>query len=161
MEGKSSMTPAIHITPTPEGFRVTMKRLTRDNFGDAIDTLKRSVPPNLREFEPDSKTWFVSTAGRTYLDAWLGHMSVAHSASVEWLSTDETSSDAHEHARKPHKPAKVDAYTTLYLLPDAPVEVVKAAYKALAVLHHPDKPTGDTRRMQEIVAAYKQLSPAA
>ncbi len=154
MEGKSSMTPAIHITPTPEGFRVTMKRLTRDNFGDAIDTLKRSVPPNLREFEPDSKTWFVSTAGRTYLDAWLGHMSVAHSASVEWLSTDETSSDTHERA---HPPAKVDAYTTLYLLPDAPVEVVRAAYKALAIKHHPDL-GGDVRAMQNINAAYKQLA---
>ena len=35
-----------------------------------------------------------------------------------------------------------DAFAVLHLLPSAPLEVVKAAYKALALLHHPDHHPG-------------------
>jgi hypothetical protein len=31
-----------------------------------------------------------------------------------------------------------DPYEALYLLPSAPIEVVRATYRALAMLHHPD-----------------------
>jgi hypothetical protein len=154
------MTPTIIITSTPEGYILKFSKMSRDNFGDAIDTLKRTVPPHQRAYAAESKTWFVSTAGRTYLDAWLGHMRVAHGASVEWVAGDETSSDAHERAHKPHTPAKADPFATLHLLPSAPPEVVKAAYRALSLKHHPDL-GGDVRAMQTINAAYRQLSPAA
>jgi curved DNA-binding protein CbpA len=42
-------------------------------------------------------------------------------------------------------------------LPSAPPEVVKAAYRALAVLNHPDK-GGETEVMQRINAAYRRLA---
>ena len=48
------------------------------------------------------------------------------------------------------------AWGALYLMPGAPPEVVKAAYRALAQLYHPDK-GGDTARMQEINAAMEEL----
>ncbi|HXG65593.1 MAG TPA: hypothetical protein VNO70_10830 [Blastocatellia bacterium] len=41
------------------------------------------------------------------------------------------------------------AYQTLHLLPSAPVEVVQAARKARAKLHHPDL-GGDAERMKAI-----------
>ncbi len=82
-------------------------------------------------------------------------MRAAHSAVIEWVATD--TSDEKERPPKPHAPAKVDAYTTLYLLPDAPAEVVRAAYKALAMKHHPDH-GGDMVTMQTINAAYRQLA---
>lgn len=44
----------------------------------------------------------------------------------------------------------------LYLAPGAPWEVVQAAYRALAGLHHPDR-GGDTAKMQEINEAYEAL----
>jgi curved DNA-binding protein CbpA len=50
-----------------------------------------------------------------------------------------------------------DPYVTLHLLPSAPPEVVKAAYKALAVLNHPDK-GGETEVMQRINDAYRRLA---
>lgn len=43
-------------------------------------------------------------------------------------------------------------FSTLHLLPDAPIEVIDAVYKALVKLHHPDR-GGDTRRMQAVNAA--------
>lgn len=47
-------------------------------------------------------------------------------------------------------------HATLFLLPNAPIEVVKAAHRALAQLHHPDV-GGDSERMAEINAAYDEL----
>jgi curved DNA-binding protein len=39
----------------------------------------------------------------------------------------------------------------------APPEVIQAAYKAMARIHHPDT-GGDTKRMAEINTAYETLS---
>ncbi len=50
----------------------------------------------------------------------------------------------------------VEAYTTLHLLPDAPVELIKAAYRCLAKLNHPDR-GGDEKAMQRINEAYAVL----
>ena len=50
-------------------------------------------------------------------------------------------------------------WSTLHLRPGAPVEVVEAAYRALALLYHPDR-GGDTDRMQEINAAIEGLRRA-
>lgn len=47
-------------------------------------------------------------------------------------------------------------YDTLHLLPSAPWEVVKAAYKALAIIHHPDH-DGDAEVFREVTDAYKDL----
>lgn len=58
-----------------------------------------------------------------------------------------------------------DYYAILGVLPSAEDIVVRAAYKALAQRHHPDKWAGENaeaeRRMQEINQAYAILSDAA
>lgn len=48
------------------------------------------------------------------------------------------------------------AYATLYLLPEAPPEVVKAAYRALAQIYHPDR-GGDPAKMAAVNAAVKEI----
>ncbi len=153
------MTPTIIITSTPEGYLLTMKRLTRDNFSDAIASLKRAVPPHLREYEPTSKQWFVSDLARTQLDRWLGHLYVSYGVEAEWITPDDAS-DTHERPRKPHTPAKVDAYAALCLTPEAPAELVKSAFKIMARVSHPDL-GGSHEAMLKVNAAFKQLSPAA
>lgn len=45
-------------------------------------------------------------------------------------------------------------YAALHLLPSAPLPVVKAAYRALARLHHPDH-GGSSREMAAITRAYQ------
>lgn len=47
-------------------------------------------------------------------------------------------------------------HATLYVLPNAPKEVIRAAYRALATIHHPDA-GGDSERMIEINKAYAAL----
>jgi hypothetical protein len=44
----------------------------------------------------------------------------------------------------------------LYVTEDAPPEVIKASYRALCLLHHPDK-GGKIETMQKINAAYEKL----
>lgn len=42
-----------------------------------------------------------------------------------------------------------------YFPPSLGVSEIKALYKTLAKINHPDKPGGDAKRMQEINAEYK------
>ena len=48
-------------------------------------------------------------------------------------------------------------HATLYLLPDAPMEVVKASYRALARIYHPDNPGGDEAKMKELNDAVEEI----
>lgn len=149
------MTPTIIIAESAGGFLLTLKRMTRETFAPAIDALKRTVPPSSRSFEPDTKQWFVAFAAEPQMRAWLGYMTTAHAATIEFAAQDN--GDEYERAYKPHK-ANLDPFEVLHLLPSAPPEVVRAAYKALAVKLHPDKPTGDTVAMQRLNAAYSQIA---
>jgi hypothetical protein len=54
---------------------------------------------------------------------------------------------------------KKTEWETLYLIPNAPLEVVKAAYRALAMLHHPDR-GGDIETMAKINSAYDKIVKA-
>lgn len=55
--------------------------------------------------------------------------------------------------------APTSAFLTLYVTGNAPKEVIKAAYRALAQMHHPDS-GGDTETMARINAAYQELQKA-
>ena len=55
-------------------------------------------------------------------------------------------------------PAANEPWVTLHLQPTAPPELVRAAFKTLAQLHHPDKPGGDTSKMQAVNNAYLTLT---
>ncbi len=48
-------------------------------------------------------------------------------------------------------------FTTLHLLPSAPPELVKAAYKTLAKIYHPDV-QGDSAKMIEINRAFEIIT---
>lgn len=50
-----------------------------------------------------------------------------------------------------------NAYSTLFLLDNAPVELVRSAYKTLAMLYHPDR-GGDQERMKAVNKAYEEIT---
>jgi curved DNA-binding protein CbpA len=52
--------------------------------------------------------------------------------------------------------SKGSAYDVLHLKPDAPPEVVAAAYKALAFKHHPDR-GGDEEEMKRINDSHDRI----
>jgi len=130
-----------------------------DTFKMLIEALKDYVPACHRVYVPDRKTWRVDADAHDELHGWLADARSTFSARIEWISGEaDADPDAEWTPPKRARPTLVDPYTTLWLLPGAPPELVRAAFKCLATLHHPDKPGGDTEAMQRINDAYRRFS---
>jgi hypothetical protein len=118
-------------------------RITFDYDPVLVAAIKANVPGRLRAYDPTSRAWHIAP------NAWSIIERVA-------LRSGYRIDNAHTAPRRTAADG-VEEYNTLHLLPSAPPEVVAAAYRALAKLHHPDA-GGDTATMQRINTAYKRLS---
>ena len=123
-----------------------------------LDTLKSFVNPCYRYYDPGTRKWVVGEPATESFRHWLSYARATFGAQVQWIGETYEDPEAEWTPPKP-KPKAGDPYQTLHLLPSAPPEVVKAAYKALATLHHPDK-GGETEVMQRINDAYGRLLAA-
>ncbi len=132
----------------PEAFRACVAEL-------------KTLPAYLRRYDPTTRHWYIAAEAYGHLEDFLATARVFHNADVR---REDKSKRTHHQSRErqpgtPRTPPG-DPYQTLHLLPSAPLEVVKAAYRALAVLTHPDH-GGDVAEMQRINAAYERLSQLA
>ncbi len=134
-----------------DDFHVKLSAGDKSLFALALESFKNSIPPYQRSYNPQTREWFVDAGASLSLERWFSSCRKHYSAVVEF---DGDPGGEVPHAEKP-KPS--DPYATLHLLPSAPPEVVKAAYRALSMIHHPDK-GGDTRAMQKVNEAYRQLA---
>lgn len=57
--------------------------------------------------------------------------------------------------------AERDAYAVLQVHPEADLDVIQAAYRALARQYHPDGSTPDIDRMREVNGAYERIKTEA
>jgi hypothetical protein len=139
----------IKITNAADGYGVKISTPDRDAFAFAIDELKNVVPSNCRTYDPTKKFWTITDSSS--LDDWLYELRRVYDVSADY--------NGEQPNNPPPRPPQSLAtpYKTLHLLPDAPPEVVKAAYKALARIYHPDL-RGDTAKMVEINRAYETLT---
>ncbi len=157
----------ITITASQATFEVRVKSVDQDAFYLVINDLKQRVPSHLRTYNLAFRSWFIKRQAAHYLCEWIEQARDAFDASVEgdpgpwtrgcrpdWQSTYEYD-DGESYS--PPRPKSIDPYQTLHLLPSAPPEVVRAAYKALAMKHHPDH-GGDVGAMQRINDAYRRLA---
>ncbi len=110
-----------------------------------VAELKRVVPAWLRSYDPDSRTWTVD--GRYVHLVYHVLAQVFGDVDVEGSRTGPA-----DRGGDPREAALV----VLHLRPIAPPELVDAAYKCLARLHHPDR-GGSTLTMQAINAAAEQI----
>lgn len=148
--------------PRGGGFCIKLKSNDAGMFKLCVETLKSFVPSPLRSYDPTSSQWVVVESATDRVHRWLGYASTNLHAQVEWLSSggdDEPGEGWTPPPRpKPPKQSKEDeAFNALHLQNSAPPELIKAAYRVMALLHHPDK-GGDEAKMKAINAAYKQLS---
>ncbi len=127
-------------------------------FKALIEALKNFVPPVYRRYEPTTRKWVVGEPAAESFRHWLSYARATFGAQVQWIGETYEDPEA-EWTPPPPKPKAVDPYVTLHLLPSAPPEVVKAAYRALAVLNHPDK-GGDEEKMKRLNEAYGRLLAA-
>jgi DnaJ-domain-containing protein 1 len=148
------MTTKIIITRDADDLLITMKSADKETFAAGIAALKENIAPGARTFDGDTKQWRITAKGRAGFDGWLAYMRASHKAAIEWT-------DGRAEKPRERTPSTADAYAVLYLAPGAPPQVVKAAYRELAKLHHPDTSRGETAKMQVINEAYERLRFAA
>jgi hypothetical protein len=139
----------ISITETNICLEVYL-RGPRFQFDEALNALKHEILPPYRRFNPEHRCWSIDLECRTELERWARRMRYELGASVVF---DRKHPPSNQLTTNPLG----DAYATLYLLPTAPPELVKAAYRCLALMHHPDR-GGQTETMQQINNAYARLA---
>src|SRR5262249_15791626 len=112
-----------------------------------IEDLKRRIPSDYRKYSAEAKAWRINS--RFYMADWLSGVKEWEGVEVEW----ETAGERRPYPAPPQTPralpARDAALVTLHLLPSGPPELIRAAHKALAFIHHPDR-GGDLERMKSI-----------
>jgi len=115
-----------------------------------VDALKATVPGYARRYDPTAKSWTITPA---YAQVAARLM---HDAFPDVETVDAATPPPFDRGR----PARDDPWATLHLLPSAPPELITAAHRCLAKLHHPDA-GGSTATMQLINAAADRVREAS
>jgi hypothetical protein len=123
---------------------------------DFVDQLKM-IPARWRAWDAAGKCWTVrSPYHRQAVDLAAQHFQLEFvKPAMEETPRPRTETHSSEHCLSVVRTIWPE-HATLYLLPGAPPELVKSAYRCLALLHHPDH-GGDTETMKTINAAYEKL----
>lgn len=117
----------------------------------------KGVPVAYRSYDPQTRTWTISVPyADLILDRFLRHFPHATVHVYQAGHTNTTPPPT------PPRPLHLDPYEVLHLRPSAPPELVEAAARALAKIHHPDlKPehekTSATAAMARINRAAEDL----
>lgn len=129
------------------------------SFWVAVEELKDSVPARHRRWDPSRKLWHFQSAARPAAMAWVQRW-----FTLEQRIFRDQPFDRWESARPgstesgPPPDPRAAAFAALHLLPSAPAPLVKAAYRCLSQLHHPDHQGGDTAQMTRLNLAYETLT---
>lgn len=121
--------------------------LAFDYSPQMVQAIKDNIPSRSRRWCPERKVWWFQAGMLSSIEA----LARAHCGSVQYV-TDRGDGEAQL------VPAdQAAAFKALHLLPSAPDEVVRAAYRAMCKLHHPDA-GGTTREMQRVNEAFGVLA---
>ena len=137
-----------------DGWYVKFKTDEDYDFEMILGALKSYVPLHYRYFDQNLKRWHITQSSHDSFRRWLKYVRRSHQAQIEWQEEGSGSQAGNFEASQ--RTITDDAYAALHLRPGAPPELVKAAYRVLAQLNHPDH-GGDTHTMQKINAAYELL----
>ena len=103
------------------------------------DEMKKSIPAKKRVWDNNDKCWYII---RDQFDK-LSHLMDKHYDETILLDF-------------PPQDVSHDAWSKLFLIPGAPLDVVQAVYKTLCKTYHPDK-GGSTLKMQELNTAHGEI----
>lgn len=130
----------------PWAWALRIERLDADVFDDFINLLKINVPSRLRKWDATEKRWLFQSECLGAVERLLQMHGITYGVEGEQSDT----------GRHRQLMDRTQAAAELYLLPNAPAEVVTAVYRTLCKVHHPDT-GGDTAAMQRINAAMEVL----
>jgi len=100
---------------------------------DFIADLKGHIPLHGRRWTPEGKFWWI---GAAYVDL-AARLAEGYFA-VDHIDAPRADQQRAYTAPPPPRPLHPDPFATLHLLPSAPPELIEAAARTLAKLHHPD-----------------------
>lgn len=110
-----------------------------------INELKIQIPSCYRRWISDKRAWEITIIYEATI------LRIFAKYSIPYIKIPQT-------IKKSSQPTDIPSeYRTLYLLPNAPREVVKASFRALSLLHHPDMQGGNAKRFREIKGAYDKI----
>jgi len=151
----------VAVKKTFDGYHVKLKSSDPTDFNNAIGTLKSYIHASARTYDPQARQWHVDADAETEFDRWLTYLVTVLGARIEWQHDAAKEERQRQHQWPPagyrKQPTREELLKRLHLLPDAPPELIKAAYKTLAMKFHPDH-GGDTARMQELNEAFRLLA---
>jgi hypothetical protein len=120
----------------------------RVTFFAVADAIKARIPAYARTYDPRAKAWCIETY-------WLHELYDVLPELRDHLNGRARTRRAEPPPCALQVPPEVaEAFVALHLLPTAPRQVVQAAYRALAQLHHPDA-GGNHQAMVAVNAAYE------
>jgi hypothetical protein len=138
----------IKITTTDSGCGVKIFAADSNAFTYAVSELKGIIPFAFRNYDPTKKIWLIRDW--RCLDEWISELRSVYTVETEY-------DDEQPSRPPPPNQSLTSPFATLHLLPTAPPEVVKASYKALARIYHPDA-KGSHDKMIQINLAFETLS---
>lgn len=125
-----------------------------------IEDFKILVPWRERNWDPDRKVWFVETR-------WLFEVLDLMDTFFSWVmfNMDDQTLTGHTVKQRaqytppkpPPGPSVPEPYRILMVAPTAPPEVIKAAYRALCQMRHPDR-GGTHEEMVTLNRAFEEIS---
>jgi hypothetical protein len=116
---------------------------------DFLRDLKAEVSHFARSWNKTRKLWIIE---ETYVPVAL-EIAKRYFRGVEL----NRRAEQHQHTHSEQHYRSDNVHAVLHLLPTAPSELVKAAYRALSMLYHPDR-GGDVQKMQALYAAYEKIT---
>lgn len=119
-----------------------------------VDDIKSIIPRDFRKWDKDNRVWLVHVSElnalidilKTYYDVTINISNKKFKSLLnDIVKLNEYYNDAD------------DDYSVLYLLPNAPEEVVKASYRALIKKYHPDVNDSGSDISKKINIAYNRI----
>jgi len=123
--------------------------------GKLLTTIRYGIKAAYRQFEQRKQSWMVHWS---YL-GFVVQMARAYGVEVDYSALPTTWQLRAAGAQvlvDTAVEARENPFARLFITEDAPIEVVHAAFRALAKKHHPDA-GGSTAVFQQLDAAYRQI----
>jgi hypothetical protein len=142
-------------------FSVFFQSRDSDAFADLVSSIKCAIPPGLRTYRPAERCWQVDASAKSDLDEWVRQVHHEMPVKVVWVGANEPKEERQQQHEWPppryRKPTREELLKRLHLLPDAPAELIKAAYRTLAQMNHPDH-GGNEETMKLLNEAFQLLA---
>lgn len=113
---------------------------TSEKFNYAVAALKAHLHPAMRKWMPDEHCWWISGPGMVRLyDLFAEVREQLRRMGSNAHRQQNTRQSREQSTRGNVAPVEVaEAFVLMFLVPSAPLPVIKAAYRALANIYHPD-----------------------